>query len=90
MVFVLAKSEAAKKAGVKTGWTTPLRAVCVRAISLVSQGQPEQLDLFTDMLYLDRLNKLDLAIEEIRRRCEKRAVYAACLMVRLDDAGRGA
>lgn len=67
-----------------------MRAVCVRAINLVSQGQPGQLDLFYGLSYLDRLNKLDLAIEEIRRRFEKRAVYAACLMGRLDDAGRGA
>lgn len=70
-------------------WATPVRAVCVRAINLVPQGQPEQIDLFTDVSYLDRLNKLDLAIEEIRRRFGKRAVYSACLMGDLKMPGDG-
>lgn len=70
-------------------WSTPVRAVCVRAINLVPQGQPEQLDLFTDVTYLDKMNKLDLAIEEIRRRFGKRAVYSACLMGDLKMPGDG-
>ena len=67
-------------------WNTP---VSVRAINLVPQGQPEQIDLFTDVAYLDRLNRLDLAIEEIRRRFGKRAVYSACLMGDLKMPGDG-
>lgn len=70
-------------------WSTPVRAVCVRAINLVPQGEPEQIDLFTDTAYLDRLDKLDLAIEEIRRRFGKRAVYSACLMGDLKMPGDG-
>lgn len=70
-------------------WSTPVRAVCVRAINLVPQGQPEQLDLFTDAAYLEKMNKLDLAIEEIRRRFGKRAVYSACLMGDLKMPGDG-
>lgn len=70
-------------------WSTPVRAVCVRAINLVPQNQPEQIDLFTDMAYLDRMNRLDLAIEEIRRRFGKRAVYSACLMGDLKMPGDG-
>ena len=70
-------------------WNTPVRAVCVRAINLVPQGEPEQIDLFTDVAYLDRLNRLDLAIEEIRRRFGKRAVYSACLMGDLKMPGDG-
>lgn len=70
-------------------WSTPVRAVCVRAINLVPQGQPEQLDLFTDIAYLEKMNKLDLAIEEIRRRFGKRAVYSACLMGELKMPGDG-
>lgn len=70
-------------------WSTPVRAVCVRAINLVPQGQPEQLDLFTDVAYLEKMNKLDLAIEEIRRRFGKRAVYSACLMGDLKMPGDG-
>lgn len=70
-------------------WSTPVRAVCVRAINLVPQGQPEQLDLFADAAYLEKMNKLDLAIEEIRRRFGKRAVYSACLMGDLKMPGDG-
>ena len=70
-------------------WSTPVRAICVRAINLVPQGQPEQLDLFTDISYLERLNKLDLAIEEIRRRFGKRAIFSTCLMGDLKMPGDG-
>lgn len=35
------------------------------------------------------MNKLDLAIEEIRRRFGKRAVYSACLMGDLKMSGDG-
>lgn len=70
-------------------WSTPVRVICVRAINLVPQGQPEQLDLFTDISYMDRLNKLDLAIEEIRKRFGKRAIFSACLMGDLKMPGDG-
>lgn len=70
-------------------WNTPVRAVCVRAINLVPQGEPEQLDFFTDADYLERMDKLDAAIEEIRRRFGKRAVFSACLMGDLKMPGDG-
>lgn len=58
-------------------WSTSVRAVCVRAISLVP------------VAYLEKMNKLDLAIEEIRRRFGKRAAYWACLMGDLKIPGNG-
>lgn len=61
-------------------WSTPVRAVTVRAINLVPQGVPEQIDLFTDMRRVEKAEKLDDCIEEIRRRFGKRAVFQACLM----------
>lgn len=61
-------------------WTTPVRAVMVRAINLVPHNMPEQIDLFTDMRYVEKQNKLDDCIEEIRRRFGKRAVFQACLL----------
>lgn len=61
-------------------WTTPARAVTVRAINLVPHNMPEQIDLFTDMRYVEKQNKLDDCIEEIRRRFGKRAVFQACLL----------
>lgn len=61
-------------------WRSKVRAVTVRAINLVPKDEPQQIDLFTDVDYLDKLARLDTAIEDIRRRFGKRAVYSACLM----------
>lgn len=61
-------------------WTTPVRAVTVRAINLTPQGQPLQASLFTDIASLDRQDKLDTAVETLRRRFGKWAVYPAALM----------
>lgn len=61
-------------------WIMPVRAVTVRAINLRPKNEPEQIDLFTDMRQLDRLDRLDDCIEDIRRRFGKQAVFQACLL----------
>lgn len=61
-------------------WSMPVRAVTVRAINLIPQSTPDQIDLFTDMRQVERRERLDDCVEEIRRRFGKRAVYQACLM----------
>ena len=61
-------------------WTTPVRAVTVRAINLRPKDDPEQINLFTDMRRVEKAEKLDDCIEEIRRRFGKRAVFQACLL----------
>lgn len=61
-------------------WIMPVRAVTVRAINLRPKNDPEQIDLFTDMRQLERLDRLDDCIEDIRRRFGKRAVFQACLL----------
>ena len=61
-------------------WSTPVRAVTVRAINLIPQGMPEQIDLFTDMRRVEKAEKLDDCIEEIRRRFGEKAVFQACLL----------
>ena len=61
-------------------WIMPVRAVTVRAINLHPKNEPEQIDLFTDMRQLERLDRLDDCIEDIRRRFGKRAVFQACLL----------
>lgn len=61
-------------------WTTPVRAVTVRAINLHPKDEPEQIDLFTDMRKVEKKEKLDDCIEEIRQRFGKRAVFQACLL----------
>lgn len=61
-------------------WIMPVRAVTVRAINLRPKNEPEQIDLFTDMRQLERLDRLDDCIEDIRRRFGKKAVFQACLL----------
>ena len=61
-------------------WIMPVRAVTVRAIKLRPKNEPEQIDLFTDMRQLERLDRLDDCIEDIRRRFGKGAVFQACLL----------
>lgn len=70
-------------------WSVPVRAVTVRAINLLPQGQPQQMDLFCDTARLDRLDKLETAVEDIRRRFGKRSIYSATLMGDLKMPGRG-
>lgn len=61
-------------------WTTPVRAVTVRATNLIQQGQPLQASLFYDVSRLDRQDKLDTVVENLRRRFGKWSVYPAALM----------
>lgn len=60
-------------------WFIPVRAVTVRAINLVPQETPQQFNLFLDPPKLQRQEKLDGAVESIRSRFGKRAIYPACL-----------
>lgn len=55
-------------------WEYPIRSVTVRAIALLDEDCPVQYDLFTDAEALDRQERLDLAVEEIRRRFGKDAI----------------
>lgn len=61
-------------------WTMPVRAVTVRAINLRPKDDPEQINLFTDMRRVEKAERLDDCVEEIRRRFGKRAVFQACLL----------
>ncbi|MCI2048869.1 MAG: DNA polymerase IV [Lachnospiraceae bacterium] len=61
-------------------WETPVRAICVRAVRLVSSREPQQLGIFDDAARREKQDRLEAAIDDIRRRYGKRAVYNACLM----------
>ena len=61
------------------GWEYPIRSVTVRAINLCSQDLPEQLQFFSDAATVDRKEKLETAIEDIRRRFGKYSIQPACL-----------
>lgn len=71
-------------------WSTPVRAICIRAIDLVPHGQPTQMNLFVDQKRLDRRDQLDDAIEAIRRRFGKRSIIQAAVMgdLKMPNDGR--
>ena len=60
-------------------WENPIRSVTVRAINLCSQDLPEQLQFFSDAATVERKEKLETAIEDIRRRFGKYSIQPACL-----------
>ena len=61
------------------GWEYPIRSVTVRAINLCSQDLPEQLQFFSNAATVERKEKLETAIEDIRRRFGKYSIQPACL-----------
>ncbi len=71
-------------------WNTPVRAVTVRAINLVQQGQPLQSSMFWDADKAIRQDALDTAVEGIRSRFGKTAIRACCLLqnLHMPDDGR--
>ena len=60
-------------------WEYPVRSVTVRAINLCSQDEPEQIGFFMNPQEVDRRERLETAIEEIRDRFGKHAIQPACL-----------
>ena len=61
-------------------WRKPIRSVAVRAINLVPLNYPEQLSFFIDAEKIDRRERLDNAVEDIRRRFGKNIILNACLL----------
>ena len=61
-------------------WECPIRSVTLRAISLTDENIPTQLNLFTDTSKLEKREKLDNTIEEIRKRFGKQAIQNATLL----------
>lgn len=70
-------------------WSVPVRAVTVRAINLLPQATPMQTSLFYDTEKIMRRERLEAAIEDIRRRFGKRAIYSAACMGDLKMPGQG-
>lgn len=71
-------------------WYIPVRSITVRAINLVPAREEVQLDLFNDYARLDRLEKMQLAVEDIRRRFGKGAINPCSLYSELKIADKGA
>jgi len=70
-------------------WATYVRAVTVRAINLIPAAQPVQLSFFHDNARRERYDKLEGAIEDIRRRFGEKAIHSACLAGDLKMPGDG-
>ena len=60
-------------------WEKPIRSVTIQAIKLVSQDMPIQVNLFTDMKKIEKLEKLDNCVEGIRNRFGKDSIRNAIL-----------
>lgn len=70
-------------------WATKVRAVTIRATSLVPQATPDQLSLFVDAQRLERRERLQNAVEAVRERYGKKALTYAVLMGDLKMPGDG-
>ena len=61
-------------------WREPIRSVTVRAIGLVSENQPYQTDIFTDVARAERRERLDCTVETLRERYGERIIRNAVLL----------
>lgn len=70
-------------------WSMNVRAVTVRAINLVPNSTPTQLDLFDDAEKRERRYRIEDVVDQIRGRYGKEAIFAASLMGNLKLPGSG-
>lgn len=61
-------------------WEEPIRSVTVRALDLIEENAPLQLELFIDAEELEKRERLDCAVEGIRRRFGRYAVINCALL----------
>ncbi|MDD3021567.1 MAG: DNA polymerase IV [Alphaproteobacteria bacterium] len=71
-------------------WSTPVRAITIRAIDLTSQHDAEQLSMLVDNQKRDRRIQLEDSVEDIRRRFGNRSLTYAAIMgdLKMPDDGR--
>lgn len=60
-------------------WRNGIRSITVRAINLVSANDPRQQNFYEDFSRIERKEKIEEAIDEIRRRFGKEAIIPASL-----------
>jgi DNA polymerase-4 len=63
--------------------------VIVRAINLIPVDTPYQTNIFEDTAKSERRERLDTAVEEIRGRFGKKAIYSVCLTGNLKMSSDG-
>ncbi|MHC1695877.1 MAG: DNA polymerase IV [Eubacteriales bacterium] len=71
-------------------WYNKIRALTVRAITLIPESTPQQLDLFDDAVKREKRDKIDVAVESIRRRFGDKSIQSAVLLGDLKMSGQGA
>ena len=64
----------------KYDWLLPVRAVSVRAINLVSNDTPYQLDIFADTEKIAKIEALDRTVEALRHKYGEGIIRNACLI----------
>lgn len=60
-------------------WERDIRSITVRAINLVSEELPQQMGLFAEVQNLDKMEHLELVVDNIRERFGKNAIRSAVL-----------
>lgn len=60
-------------------WNCDIRSVTVRAINLVSEYTPQQIDLFSETQDIDKMERLDAVIDKLRERFGKDIIKNAVL-----------
>ena len=61
-------------------WHSNVRAVTVRATNLVPQTETEQLSFFMDIQRIEKRERLEDAVEDLRSRFGKQAITYGCLL----------
>lgn len=74
----------------KYSWGNKVRAVTVRAIDLVPQNTPQQMSMFVDGGQIDKKERLQDAIEQLRDRFGKHAITYGALLgdLKMPNDGR--
>ena len=61
-------------------WERPIRSITVRAIDLISDDMPQQLDMFSDAEGITKRETLELVIEELREKYGRKIIRNAILL----------
>jgi len=69
-------------------WRREVRSLSVRAIGLIPISDPYQGDFFTDAEKHEKIERFDNAVEDIRNRFGKNAIFSASLMGDLKMPGK--
>lgn len=61
-------------------WINPIRSVTIQVIDLLPQDAPMQLDLFAETQTIEKMEKIDACVEDLRRRFGNNIIRNAVLL----------